>query len=262
MRPILFQIGTVPIYSYGTMVAIAFMVGLWMIGRQTQKEGLAPYDKIVDLSLWILVGGIIGARLLFVLLELPTYLARPLTIFMISEGGLSFYGAVIGGFIGGFVYAKKNTLPVWPLADVIAPWVALGYSIVRIGCLLNGCCYGLPTHLPWAMRCASIDGQLRHPTQIYALLASLMIFFILIALRKRKPFPGFLFWFYIGIYAVTRFVIEIYRESQILAFGWLRTTQVACVLLLFLSGWIIIRGCRKKGQVYTVAGEETLHHGE
>lgn len=262
MRPILFQIGPVPIYSYGTMVAIAFVIALWMIGRQAQKQGLASYDRIVDLSLWILVSGIIGARLLFVILELPTYIADPFSIFLINQGGLSFYGAVLGGFIGGIIYAKKVSLPVWPLADLIVPWVALGYSIVRIGCLMNGCCYGLPTNVPWALRCASSDNLLRHPTQIYALLASLMIFFLLMALRKRKPFEGFLFWLYIEVYAFDRFIIEIFRESQILAFGWLRTTQVACVLLIILSTWMVCLGCRKKGQVFKVAGEKTVHHGE
>jgi phosphatidylglycerol:prolipoprotein diacylglycerol transferase len=262
VRPILFQIGPIPIYSYGAMVALAFIIALWFVSRQAQERGLASSDKMVDLSLWILVGGVIGARLLFVLLEWSTYIRQPWSIFLINQGGLSFYGAVLGGFIGGIAYAKKASLPVWPLADVIIPWVALGYSIVRIGCLLNGCCYGVPTHVPWALRCAATDNLLRHPTQIYALLASLGIFVLLMALQNRKPFAGFIFWLYTGVYAIARFIIEIYRESQILAFGWLRTTQVACVFLLLLSAWMIYRGCRMKGRVLRVAGEETAYHGE
>lgn len=262
MRPILFHLGPIPIFSYGTMVAIAFVIALFMIGRRAQRLGLATNDQIVDLSLWILVGGVVGARVLFVLLELPTYLKNPLTIILINQGGLSFYGAVIGGFISGILYGKKAKLPIWPLADVIVPWLALGYAIVRIGCLLNGCCYGIPATVPWALRCAAGDGILRHPTQIYAMIGSLGLFGMLLIVEKRKPFDGFLFWLYIGAYAVVRFVIEIYRESQILAFGWLRTTQVACVLLLLLAGFMIYRGYRKKGRVEQVAGKETISPGE
>lgn len=262
MRPILFFLGSIPVYAYGTLVAVAFLIGLWAVGRSVQRNHVASFDNIIDMGLWILIGGIAGARILFVLLELKYYLAHPVQIIMINQGGLSFYGSLIGGYIGGVWYAKRQRLAVWPIADLMAPWLALGYSIVRVGCLLNGCCYGLPTQISWAMRCSAEDNLLRHPTQIYALVASLIIFFILKAAEKRKPFHGFIFWLYIGIYAVARYIIEIYRDSQILAFGWLRTTQVACIALVLLAGWKIYRGYQRKERVETVGGEDTISAGE
>ena len=262
MRPVLFHLGPIPIYSYGTMVALAFLVSLWAVGRRAQKAGLATFDQIIDLSLWVLIGGVVGARLLFVLLELPTYLKNPVSIVLINQGGLSFYGAVLAAFICGAVYVRRKKLPLWPLADVVAPWVALGYSIARVGCLLNGCCYGVPTNVPWALRCAAGDNLLRHPTQIYSMIASLGLFVLLLSVEKKKPFDGFVFWLYIGLYAITRFIIEIFRDSQILAFGWLRTTQAACFLIVLLAAWMIYRGYRKKGRVDRVAGEEVIHSGE
>lgn len=262
MRPILFHIGPVPVYAYGTLVAIAFLIGLWAVGRSVQKAKITSSDTIIDMGLWILVGGIAGARILFVLLELPYYTEHPLQIFMINQGGLSFYGSLLGGYIGGIWYAKRKKIDVWPIADAMAPWLAMGYSIVRVGCLLNGCCYGLPTHVPWAMKCAAEDSLLRHPTQIYALLASLGIFFLLKFAEKKKPFHGFVFWLYLGVYSIARYVIEIYRDSQILAFGWLRTTQVACIGLLILAGWRILRGYQRKERVAVVAGEDSISRGE
>lgn len=262
MRPILFHIGSLPIYSYGALVAIAFLLGLWTVIRSVQRCELAPSDRIIDLGLWILVGGIVGARLLFVLLELSYYLKHPLHIFMLNQGGLSFYGSLIGGYVGGVWYAKRQKIPVWPIADIIAPWLAMGYSIVRVGCFLNGCCYGVPSQNAWAMRCAAEDNLLRHPTQLYALVASLIIFGVLMMVRHKKPFHGFVFWLYLGIYGTARFIIEIFRESQILAFGWLRTTQVACVGLVLLAGWMIYQGYRRKEQVAAFAGEENLPAGQ
>ena len=258
MRPILIQIGTIPIYSYGALVAIAFLVGLWAVTRRAKNLHLASVNQVIDLALWVLIGGIAGARLLFVLLELPTYIDNPLAVFALNQGGLSFYGSVIGGFIGGVIYAKRQSLPVWQLADIIAPWVAMGYYIVRIGCLLNGCCYGTQTTVSWALRCAAKDDHLRHPTQLYALIASLIIFFVLLYLEKRKPFNGFLFWTYIGTYSISRFIIEFYRDSQILAWGWLRTTQAACILLVLFSGCLIFLGYQRKGRAKNLAGEDSI----
>lgn len=262
MRPILFQLGPFPIYAYGLTLAIAFIVGVWVVGSLAKKRGITEFDRITDLSIWVLLGALAGARLLFVLLDLPIYLKNPVSVFYLNQGGLSFYGGVIGGFAGGLFYARRKSLPVWPLADLVAPWIALGYSIVRVGCFLNGCCYGVPTTVSWALSCAAEDSLLRHPTQLYALGSSLIIFAILLLVEKRKPFDGFIFWLYIGLYSTARFVIEIYRESQILAFGWLRTTQAGCIILLFLAGWMIYRGYRKRGQVQFIGGEETLSSGE
>src|SRR5690554_1521509 len=231
MRNILFSIGSIHIYAYGTAVAVAVLLGVIWVSRTTAKNKIIDLDHLVDLAIRVLIGAIIGARLLYVLLDLPGYLANPISVFFLPDGGLSFYGAIIGGFLWAYAYCKKTGLPLWEIADQVALYIPLGYSIARIGCLLHGCCYGVPTDLPWAMRCAAGDSLLRHPTQIYAIIANLLVFAALWKYRRHQYFKGFLFWLYVELYVITRFVIEIFRESQILAFGWLRTTQAACLVV-------------------------------
>ncbi|HHU51696.1 MAG TPA: prolipoprotein diacylglyceryl transferase [Firmicutes bacterium] len=241
MRDVLFSIGGINVYAYGTAVAVALLLGVIWVGRMTTQKKIVDFDHLLDLALPIVIWAIIGARLLYVLLELPIYLQDPISILYLPDGGLSFYGAVIGGFLAGYRHCKKSDLPLWRIADQVALYLPIGYAIARIGCLLHGCCYGVPTDLPWAMRCAAGDDLLRHPTQIYAIIASLFIFAVLWLYRKRPYFNGFLFWLYVELYVLTRFVIEIFRDSQILAFGWLRTTQVACLFIalavLFYLRW-------------------------
>lgn len=231
MRPVIFSFGPLTVYSYGLMVALAILLGIFWVGNRAKKEGLADFDQITDLAIHILLGGIIGARIVYVLTDLPQYLRDPFSVFYLTSGGLSFYGGVLGAFALGYRYARRAGLPIWKLADVIALYIPLGYSVARIGCFLRGCCYGVPSHLPWALACAAEDDLPRHPTQIYAIIANLLIFLILRRYRKHRYFSGFLFWLYLELYAITRFVIEIFRDSQILAFGWLRTTQAACILI-------------------------------
>lgn len=244
MRDVLFSIGGIHVYAYGTAVAVAVLLGIIWVGRITAKKGIVDFDHLLDLAIRVLIWAVIGARLLYVLLELPSYLRDPISVLYLPDGGLSFYGAVIGGFLAGYKYSKKAKLPLWPIADQVALYLPIGYAIARIGCLLHGCCYGVTTNLPWAMRCAAGDSLLRHPTQIYAIIASLFIFVVLWFYRSHHYFSGFLFWLYVELYALTRFVVEIFRESQILAFGWLRTTQVACILVA-LGVFIYMRWAMK-----------------
>ena len=243
MYPVLFSLGRVNIYSYGLMVALALLCGLLWVGYLAQKRGIATFDQITDFALYVIIGGLIFAKLVNVLYEIRTYLHNPAAIFSGFTG--SFFGAVIGGVLVGVWYTKRARIATWKLADLIAVYIPLGHILGRVGCLLSGCCYGVESNLPWALPCATGDPTLRHPTQIYEILANMLIFVVLIAYDHRvqqgksRSFDGFIFGLYVGLYCLARTVVEAFRDSQILAFGWLRTTQVfslaiGLVVLAFL----------------------------
>ncbi len=229
MRPILFWIHGIPIYSYGTSLAVAFAIGYILAVREGKEYGISS-DDVLDLVIIVILLALTGARAGYILLEGIPFR----DFFNTTEGGLSFHGGFLGGFIGGLIYCKVKGYSLWELADMVTPAIPLGYSIVRIGCLLNGCCYGIPTALPWAFPCSSVDDLPRHPTQIYSALSSLLLFFILWRLRKDPPFPGYLFFLYMGLYSLTRFFVEFFRESQYL-FGWMKVAQFASLILAVIS---------------------------
>ena len=228
MFPVLFKIGSISIFSYGVMLAIAFAAGAFGLSREGKKAGL-PEEKLLDMVMWILVAAIVGSRLLYILIELPAYLESPLSVFQVRSGGLSFHGGLVAGIATGLWYTHRHRLPQGKVADLVAPFLALGYAIVRVGCLLNGCCYGRPSNVPWALPSAYVDNILRHPTQVYAFFASLAIFAILWWRRGKIRFHGQLFLEYILLYSIYRFVVEHFREVSAYA-GFLTLGQAASLV--------------------------------
>lgn len=215
MHPVLFHIGKLHVYSYGLMIAIGIVVGLFLARRQAVREGINP-DKIVDIAFYILLAALIGSRLLFVLTNFGEYFADPIKILKIWEGGLVFYGGLIPAVAIGIWYIKRLGLPLWQVTDIFAPSVAIGHAFGRIGCFLAGCCYGMPSSLPWAVtftdpRSLAPQGIPLHPTQLYSSLGLFATFAFLIWLRKRKTFPGELLWSYILVYSIVRFFMEFLR---------------------------------------------------
>ncbi|MEW6106866.1 MAG: prolipoprotein diacylglyceryl transferase [Bacillota bacterium] len=231
MRPILFQIWRIPVFSYGFLLAVAFVVGTILGVKEAKRRGINP-DKIIDLALYTCIAGIVGARVLFVLLDIPTYFQDPVKIINLRDGGLSFQGGLALAILVGIWFARREKLNAWVLADIAAPIIPLGYALVRVGCLLNGCCYGLPTSVPWALASKAGDQTLRHPTQVYAALLSLVIFAILFRLRNHKKFPGYLMFLYVGLYSVSRFIVEIFRDVPRMV-GPLSITQLASIVVAF-----------------------------
>lgn len=238
MYPVLFRIGNFSIFSYGVLLALAFAVGAFGLSREGKKAGL-PEDKLLDMTMWILVAAIVGSRLLYILIELPTYLADPLSIFHVRSGGLSFHGGLIAGIATGLWYTRRHRLPQGKVADMVAPYLALGYAIVRIGCLLNGCCFGRPSTLPWALPSAYVDTTLRHPTQLYAFLAGLLIFAVLRWRRGKTRFHGQLFLEFIMLYSVYRFIVEHFREVS--AYTGFLTLGQAASLTGVVGAYVAIR---------------------
>lgn len=218
MHPLLFSIGSVKVHTYGFFVAVAFYVGIFIAAREADRVGV-DREKIMDLSLVVLLSSIFGARLFYVLTNLGFFMNDPMEIPKIWNGGLVFYGGFILSVLSALLFIRKNRLPVWKVADITAPALALGHAIGRIGCFFSGCCHGKVCELPWAvtfrdpLSLAPTNIPL-HPTQIYSVLSNLAIFFLLMVLSRRKRFDGQVFWVYAMVYGIARSLIEILRGDD------------------------------------------------
>ena len=237
MRPILWQVGPLSIYAYGFFLALGFLVATYFAAAISKERGISP-DEVVDLSLVVCIASIVGARLGFVLLEFPYYRLHPWEILRLREGGLSFHGGLILGVAAGIWFCRRRQISPWRMADLVAPAVALGTAIARIGCLLNGCCYGYVTELPVGLPVALGDTSHRHPTQIYASIANLLLFLYLYRRRHHGRFDGYLGLVYLVLYSILRSIVEIFRESQPL-FGPIKVAQAFSFLMIIGAGLAI-----------------------
>lgn len=215
MHPIAFHLGPLTVHWYGVMIALAFLFGLWTATLRARREKI-PAEKIADVTLWLMVGAIVGARFVYVTTYWhEEFAGQPLwTIFAIWQGGLVYYGGLLGAIVAGTIYIRWKKLPLWKTADVLAPSIALGSTFGRAGCLLNGCCYGKPTDVPWAIRFPAdhpTAGVPVHPTEIYDGLLNFALYLFLAWLFRRKKFDGQIFATYLICYAVIRGFVEIFR---------------------------------------------------
>ena len=225
MHPTIVKFGSFAIHSYGLLLAVAFLIAIQLFLMRGRARGL-PEDRLSTLSLWLLVLAIIGGRLLFVATHWDEYKVDPLAIFRLWEGGLILYGGYALAIAGGIVYVRRAGLPVWRVGDAAAPSMAIGVGIGRLGCFMNGCCYGVPTTLPWGIKfppesysSAVFPGETLHPSQLYMSGAGFLLFFVLLALDRKRRFDGWLFWSYIAMDAALRFLIDFtryYDETAVL----------------------------------------------
>jgi phosphatidylglycerol:prolipoprotein diacylglycerol transferase len=220
MYPEILSWGPFHIRSYGLALAVAFLVGTWLSLREARRKGLDE-DAIVYVILVALVASIIGARLLYVLEHIAEYRRSWGSVLAVWQGGLTLYGGVAAGTVAGLWMARRSRLPVWATADAVAPSIALGTAFGRVGCFLNGCCYGHPTDLPWGVVYPpdsfpgiEFGAQPIHPSQLYASLAGLVLFGILWAIRKRLTVNGHLFWIFIVVFAVLRILLDFTRAFE------------------------------------------------
>jgi phosphatidylglycerol---prolipoprotein diacylglyceryl transferase len=243
MHPIIFDFGPLTVYSYGLMVALGFIIATLLAAREAEGFNI-PKDKVINLSLVILISGIVGARLFYVLINIKEYLSDPLEMVMVTHGGLVFYGGAIFAFFSGLVYVKMSRLSVLDVADLISPYAALGHSIGRIGCFLNGCCFGRPTLSPLGV--AFQDGIVRIPTQIYSSVYLLFLYiFLRVCLRYRR-FGGEVFFLYLIFYSTGRIFIEYLRgDNAIFIYGLTFSQLISLgVFLAGVSGYFLKRGER------------------
>lgn len=236
MHPILFQFGPFKIYSYGLAVACAFLVAAYLASREARRQNF-PAEKMLNLCLYAVIAGIIGARLLYVLQNYNFYLQYPQKIIMLYRGGLSFYGGLILATIFVIVYLKRQNLPIAQNLDIIAPYLALAQSIGRIGCFFNGCCYGKPTTAFFAVYFPG-ENIPRHPVQLYNSLNLLLIFVLLRTVQskadKRAKIGGRIFLLYCLFYSLMRFFMEYLRGDNLRIFANLTAHQLISIFIFLL----------------------------
>jgi len=241
------------------MLALAFIFGAALAQNRARGQKIDA-DQVMDLVFAILVSSIIGARLLYVIINWQFYAASPLDIFKVWEGGLVFYGGFILAFFVALRVVKKNALSVWKITDIMAPSVALGIALGRVGCFLNGCCYGARSDR-WGMVFPGrdnppvfaqqvADGLISSsaacslpvlPAQLYSALHGFIIFIILLALERHKRFDGFLFWVLVLLYSSGRFFIEGVRYyEQAYMIGLLTVSQVISAGLFIIAMSVLI----------------------
>ena len=238
MHPILFKLGPFTIYTYGFFLAVAFLAATWLVCRLAKSEGLDP-AKLIDIGFFGILWGIIGSRIFYIFMNFSEYVHEPLKVIKIWEGGLVFYGGILGGILSTIILIRKYRLPFWKTLDILAPALALAQFIGRIGCFMAGCCYGRPTQCPWAVTFKHPNtlapiGVSIHPSQLYHSFANLMVFLILFNIyKKRRQFPGQVFSFYLCIYSIARFLMEFFRgDKKIHLWGPLNLTQGISMILL------------------------------
>lgn len=237
MYPVLFKIGPLSLHAWGLMLAIALIIGIYGVSKLFEREGLDNKD-IVNMIVIMVIAGVVGARVAYILVyEWTTLITNPLSLITITSGGISgliWYGGVIGGVIPFIYYITKNNWSFWQIGDIFAPFVALGYAIVRIGCFLNGCCYGAATNSACGVVFPYVDTLTRFPTQVYSSILNLVLFIFLIWLYPRRKFVGQVLIYYIIGYSIYRFVIEFFRESLIM-YGPITLGQVYTLILLAIG---------------------------
>jgi phosphatidylglycerol:prolipoprotein diacylglycerol transferase len=253
MYPILFRLDGLTIYAYGFFLILGLVVAGTIAVLKVRKEGLhIPFDRVADLFFYSVLSAVVGSRLLFVLINFDLYRENPLKIFKIWEGGLVFYGGLVlavGVVIG---YMRWYRLPILKLFDLISPLIGLGLFFGRIGCFFAGCCYGKETSLPWGVIFTNPNSLARlnvplHPTQLYDALNGLAIFLFLIWRAKRKAFDGQIFFFFLLLYSVTRFFIEMLRgDPRGFIFQDLISTSQGIGILLAITSLLMLFFLKKR----------------
>src|ERR671936_1848810 len=244
MYPRLFTFGPATIYTYGVLLAAAYLLGLQLARVRAKARGLDA-NRILDLGIYIVISALIGAKLLLLVTDFRTFTADPRELLTLARSGGVFYGGLILAVAVALFYIRKIGLPLWTTCDVFAPGIALGHAVGRFGCLFAGCCYGRETSVPWAITftdpfaAANVGTPLNrplHPTQLYEAGAELLILGVLLwTERKGRPFAGRTFWLYMLLYAVSRFIIEFYRGDERGTVGMFSTSQFISLLLAPLA---------------------------
>jgi len=237
LLPVLFKLGPLSVYAWGFSLSLAILLGTLVAIRLARRIGIDS-DRILDLAIVLVIGGVVGARLFYVFVYEPARFVRePLQIFALWEGGMVYYGALIGGFVTGTWYVIQKKLPFWQLADVVAPPLALGYGIVRIGCFLNGCCYGKETGsflgivFPYIEGAPCLDGVPRYPTQLFSSILGFALFGLLMYLWKKKKFHGQIFLLFLIFYSIGRIIVESFREN-LLVLGNITVSQLVSAFII------------------------------
>ena len=246
-----FTIGAFSIRWYGIMVALAVLALILWALREVRRGANLSYDTVFSAALVGIPSAIIISRLLHVIDRWQYYFQNPGQI--IGGSGLTIYGAVLGAALGVWIYSRFRKISFGYLADVISPGIILAQAIGRVGCTLNGCCYGVETHLPWAIVYTHPEsfgpiGVPVHPTQIYELIYNLIVFAVLLSLRGRFRPDGSLFLIYLTLYSLWRFGIGFIRDGTPFLFGLHEAQFIALIVLIITITLMALRTRWVKGE--------------
>lgn len=254
MLPVLFHIGSRPIYSFGLLTATGILVALILIQKDAKHFKISE-AKLGSILTLIIITGLFGSRLFYVLISKPLFfIEHPLEFFKFWNGGMVFYGGLLFCIIAVWFFAKKNKMSFLDLVDFLIPYLPLAHIFGRIGCFLNGCCYGLPTDLPWGISVTNTQSVTRplgvplHPTQLYEAMLNLIIFIILYRTGRRKKFKGQCVLLYGMLYPVGRSIIEIFRgdtERGFIISGIISTSQGISILIFVMCLIIYLKTIKK-----------------
>src|SRR5918912_1951737 len=254
MHPRLLELGPITVYTYGVLLAAAYLLGLKLAMVRANSRGLDS-ARVLDLGIYIIISALVGAKLLLLVTDFRTFTAQPAELLTLARSGGVFYGGLILAVIVALWYIRRVGLPLWTTCDVFAPGIAVGHVVGRFGCLFAGCCYGRPTKLPWGITftdpfaAANVGTPLGvplHPTQLYEAGAELIILGILLATeRKGRPYAGRTFWLYMLLYGVSRFIIEFYRGDDRGTVGMFSTSQFISILLAPLAVAMLVYLARR-----------------
>jgi phosphatidylglycerol---prolipoprotein diacylglyceryl transferase len=245
--PVIVWLGPFALRWYSLMIMVGVLVGTWVAARMAAQRGIAA-DDVYGAALWIVVGGILGARLAHVIDRFDYYRLQPLKILAVYEGGLAIWGGLIAGGLAGWLYASRNGIPFWPLADSAAVGAILGQAIGRIGCIVNGDVAGRPTGGEWGFVYTNPGALLprpeyfnvpTHPYPLYELLCDLLIFGVLYWLFRRRLFDGAVFLAYCVLYSLVRFGLTFVREEEVWLFG-LQQAQVLSIVVVVVAAYLYL----------------------
>ena len=243
------NIGPIFIHTYSVMLLAAFIAGIALLYRESRRNGIST-ATIYDLPVYIIILSIIGSRAGYIITNWDFYRGDAISMLKTYEGGLSFHGGVIGGAIAVIYFCWRRKIPVLRMSDTLMPSLSLGLAIGRIGCFLNGCCYGRSTNDAWGIVFPVLhDGIHRHPTQLYDSAFNFAITLLLLfPLKRFNHKDGDLFAFWLILSGVTRFIMEQYRRGETAAVFWLGITMGQWVCILMVLCGIILYFAKLKGE--------------
>jgi phosphatidylglycerol:prolipoprotein diacylglycerol transferase len=249
--PRLFEIGGFGLPTYGALVALGVLVGLWISVRNSRKQGINP-ENAWDFGIAVVLAGIVGSKVLYILVDWHTYAEHPREIFSLAtlQAGGVFSGGLIASFAVAAWFLRKHHMPALATCDAFSPGLAMGHAIGRLGCFAAGCCWGKPTHHFWGVTFTNpLANQLvgtplneaLEPTQLFESAVELSIFFVLTWLLRRRKFDGQVFGGYLFLYGIARFFLEFLRDDpgRGSVFGGVMSGTQLIAIGLVLSGGLI-----------------------
>lgn len=262
--PIIARLGPLELGWHGLFTALAVVLAVWFFMRQAARLGLNP-EALSTLATWSILGGLIGARLFHVLDHLPYYLAHPAETLALWQGGIAVYGAFLGGIVAGWLVARRQRLPVWPLLDIAGPTMLIGQAIGRLGCLSNGDAWGAPTGGSWglvywhpnALLPPDLLGVPTHPYPLYEIAAEVVLLALLWLAQRRLATPGTTFLLAAIGYAVIRFGLSFFRQEAVVLWGLQEAQLVALATGGLALGLLLVRWTRSaKGRLTPASRSE------